>query len=181
MEDVKETEVQEPEKTEDSKGEEKKAEEPKTEDKKEEAKPEKKGESEEAKVDISALKSELAEANKKAMEVDALSTKVDSLSAEVKEKDSVIKEYEELLDGMVKTKMENVPSDLKDLIPENMSLKQKLSWLEKAESKGIFNKESKKKPSVEIGKPMNVETPAVDTSKLTATQKMAMAYSNTKK
>lgn len=147
----------------------------------EEKKEDSKKEPEEAKVDVETLKQELAEAQAKAQEVEALNSEVTNLKNEVADKDAQIQEYETLVGNMVESKMNQVPADLKDLIPDNMDLKQKLAWLEKAEAKGIFNKEAKKKPNVEVGKPMNTETPAVDTSKMSAGQLLKMAYSSTKK
>lgn len=155
-----ETKVEEPEK----KVEEKKVEKP-----------------EEATVDVETLKNELAEANKKAEEVQGLTVEIENLKKESESKDSTIREYEELIGKMVETKLEQVPAEFKELIPDNLDLKQKLSWLEKAEAKGLFTKEEKKKPNVEIGKPMNIETPVVDTSKMTAGQLLRMAYSSIKK
>lgn len=155
-----ETKVEEPEK----RAEEKKVEKP-----------------EEATVDVETLKNELAEANKKAEEVQGLTVEIENLKKESESKDSTIKEYEELIGKMVETKLEQVPAEFKELIPDNLDLKQKLSWLEKAEAKGLFTKEEKKKPNVEIGKPMNIETPVVDTSKMTAGQLLRMAYSSIKK
>lgn len=155
-----ETKVEEPEK----KVEEKKVEKP-----------------EEATVDVETLKNELAEANKKAEEVQGLTVEIENLKKESESKDSTIKEYEELIGKMVETKLEQVPAEFKELIPDNLDLKQRLSWLEKAEVKGLFTKEEKKKPNVEIGKPMNIETPVVDTSKMTAGQLLRMAYSSIKK
>lgn len=137
--------------------------------------------SEEAKVDVEQLKAELDEANKKALEVENLQSTVTQLNGEIQNKDNVIKEYEELLGKMIETKLEQVPADFKDLIPDNLDLKQKLSWLEKAESKGLFTKEKKEKPNVEIGKPMNTEVPQVDTSKLSGGQLLKLAYNTMKK
>ena len=136
---------------------------------------------EEATVDIEALKNELAEANKKAEELKGLSVEIEALKKDAEAKESTIKEYEELIGKMVETKMEQVPAEFKELIPDNLDLKQKLSWLEKAEAKGLFTKEEKKKPNVEIGKPMNIETPVADTSKMSAGQLLRMAYSSIKK
>lgn len=136
---------------------------------------------EETAVTIESLKNELAEANKKAEELKGLSSKLEALKKDTEAKDSTIKEYEELIEKMIATKMEQVPNEFKELIPDTLDLKQKLSWLEKAEAKGLFNKEEKKKPSIEIGKPMNIETPVADTSKMTAGQLLRMAYSSIKK
>lgn len=164
-----ETKAEEPEKKVEAKEPEKRAEEKKVE------KPE------EATVDVEVLKNELAEANKRAEEVQGLTVEIENLKKESEAKDSTIKEYEELIGKMVETKLEQVPAEFKELIPDNLDLKQKLSWLEKAEAKGLFTKEEKKKPNVEIGKPMNIETPVVDTSKMTAGQLLRMAYSSIKK
>ena len=163
---------------------EKPAEEPKQppkEDKAEEPKKPKADEPAEGTVDIESLKAELKEAQEKASEVEALNGTVSSMKAEVEKKDAVIKEYEELIGKMVETKMEQVPEEFKELIPDNLDLKQKLSWLEKAEAKGLFNKEEKKKPNVEIGKPLNVDVPQVDTAKLSGSQLLKMAYNTIKK
>ena len=167
-------EKQEPQNTEPEKNQEPKKEESKTE-------PEKKIESEKADVDVEALKKELAEANAKAKEVEALSGTIEAMKKDSENKDAVIKEYEDLVGKLIETKMEQIPADFRDLIPDNLDLKQKLNWLEKAESKGLFTKEEKKKPSVEIGKPMNVENQQIDTSKLTGSQLLKMAYSSIKK
>ncbi|MDK0636898.1 hypothetical protein P5E39_12810 [Clostridium perfringens] len=153
----------------------------KEESKAEEVKVEDKKAPEEKKVDVEALQKELEEASKKAKEFEVLNSEVETLKKSISDKDAELKEYEELVGNMVEAKMKNVPEELKDLIPENMSLKQKLSWLDKAESKGLFNKEAKKKPAVEVGKPMNTETPAVDTSKMSPAQLLKMAYSSPKK
>lgn len=153
----------------------------KTEVKEEKEQRTKESESEKAEVDVEALKNELAEANKKAQEVETLQTTIEAMKKDSESKDAVIKEYEELVGKMVETKMGQVPAEFKDLIPDNLDLKQKLSWLEKAEAKGLFTKEEKTKPNVEIGKPMNIESPAVDTTKLSASQLLKMAYNSVKK
>lgn len=154
--------------------EEKQVEEPKKEEPKE-------AEVKEAEVDVEALKNELAEANKKVQEVDSLNTTITTMKKESDAKDVVIKEYEDLVGKLIETKMEHIPAEFKELIPDNLDLKQKLNWLEKAEVKGLFTKEEKKKPNVEIGKPMNVDAPSVDTSKLTGQQLLRMAYNSLKK
>lgn len=135
----------------------------------------------EAKVDVEALKQQLAEAIETGKQVDTLNATVNTLQTEVEMKNSVIKEYEGLLQNLVDTKMEQIPDQYKDLVPDNMDLKQKLSWLEKAESKGLFNKEEKQNPAIEVGKPMNVEVPKVDTSKLSASSLLSMAYNTIRK
>lgn len=182
-------EVKEPVKTEEPtdiaepKKEEPKQEEPKKEPKKEEPKEESKQEEvQDQKIaELETVKKELEEANRKVAEIEGLNTTIETLRNEASQKDTVIKEYEDLINKMVETKMEQVPEDYKDLIPDNLDLKGKLSWLEKAEAKGLFTKEEKKKPNVEIGKPLNVDVPAVDTAKLSGGQLLRMAYNTIKK
>ena len=138
-------------------------------------------ESDDVKVDVEELKRQLAEAIEQGKEVDALNTTVATMKSEVEKKDAIITEYETLLQNLINTKMEQVPEQYKDLVPDNMDIKQKLSWLEKAENKGLFNKEEKQKPTVEIGKPMNVEAPKPDVEKMSASTLLSMAYNTFKK
>lgn len=159
----------------------KKTDEPKVVEPKKEEPKKADSESETAEVDVEALKNELTEANKKAQEVEALNTTITDMKKDSEEKDVIIKDYEDLVGKLIETKLEQIPAEFKDLIPDNLDLKQKLNWLEKAESKGLFTKEEKKKPNVEIGKPMNVDVPQIDVSKLSGSQLLRMAYSTIKK
>ena len=130
----------------------------------------------EAKVDIERLKVELISATEKAREVETLTASVETIRTDLELKAGQIAEYEALLSTMVATKMDKVPAEYLDLIPTNMDIKQKLDWLNKAEAKGLFNKEVVTNPNVEIGKPMNVEPPAIDTSKMSTRDLLRMAY-----
>lgn len=62
-----------------------------------------------------------------------------------------VKQYESLMQEMVTTKLSTIPEEMHELIPEGLSVEQKLSWINKAEAKGVFGK----KQIVEIGKPLN--------------------------
>lgn len=132
-------------------------------------------------VDTEALKAELQEATEKAKEVEGLTATVETMKQEVEAQKTAIAEYEKLVGELVEAKMKQVPEQFKELIPDNLDIKQQLNWLGKAEAKGLFTKEAKKKPDVEIGKPMNVDVPQVDTSKLTGSQLLKMAYNTIKK
>ena len=184
MENIKETEVEEVKATdstvndETTKPQNQEPKEPKVEELKKE---EKEAGAEEVKVDVEKLKAELLEAQGKAKEVETLTATVETMKVEAEKTKAELKEYEELVSNLIETKLKEVPEDYKELIPDNLSLKQKLNWLEKAEAKGLFNKEEKKKPNVEIGKPMNVDAPSVDTSKLTGSQLLRMAYNSVKR
>lgn len=63
-----------------------------------------------------------------------------------------VEHYETLMKGMVEVKISAIPEEMKDLIPEGLSTEQTLSWLSKAEEKGLFVKQVKQ---VEIGQPLN--------------------------
>ena len=184
MENIKETEVEEVKATdstvndETTKPQNQEPKEPKVEEPKKE---EKEAGAEEVKVDVEQLKAELLDAQGKAKEVETLTATVETMKVEAEKTKAELKEYEELVSNLIETKLKEVPEDYKELIPDNLSLKQKLNWLEKAEAKGLFNKEEKKKPNVEIGKPMNVDAPSVDTSKLTGSQLLRMAYNSVKR
>lgn len=184
MENIKETEVEKVKATdstvndETTKPQNQEPKEPKVEEPKKE---EKEAGAEEVKVDVEQLKAELLEAQGKAKEVETLTATVETMKVEAEKTKAELKEYEDLVTNLIDTKLKDVPEDFKELIPDNLSLKQKLNWLEKAEAKGLFNKEEKKKPNIEIGKPMNVDAPSVDTSKLTGSQLLRMAYNSVKR
>ena len=85
-------------------------------------------------------------------------------------------EYEALLTAVIEAKLESIPQEYKELIPGG-SLKEKFDWLNKAEKANLFKQHDTKPSAVEIGKPLQVEVPKVDTTKLGAAQLMQMAYS----
>lgn len=84
------------------------------------------------------------------------------------------KELENVVNELVENKLKDIPEDFKDLIPEGMSAEQKLAWISKAESKGLF----KKSADVEIGKPMNNGAPQIDVNKLSAQDKILFAFNS---
>ncbi|MGV2685139.1 hypothetical protein GNF82_12140 [Clostridium perfringens] len=69
-------------------------------------------------------------------------------------------EYEKMLDGMVQAKLDSIPEDLRELVPSHLSLSEKMDWINKAESKGLFNS----KVEVEVGKPTNAPPQQIDSS-----------------
>lgn len=131
--------------------------------------------------EVEELTRQLNEAIEQAKQVDVLNNTVSNMKAEMESKDNTIRDYENLLQNLFDTKMQQIPEQFKDLVPDDLDLKQKLSWLEKAESKGLFDKKEKLAPTVEVGKPMNVEVPKVDTSKMGASDLLRMAFSSVKK
>src|SRR5690625_830825 len=49
---------------------------------------------------------------------------------------------EGIMTSMLNTKLETIPEEFHDLIPENLSSEQKLDWVSKAEAKGLFKDKS---------------------------------------
>ncbi len=49
---------------------------------------------------------------------------------------------EGIMTSMLNTKMETIPEEFHDLIPENLSPEQKLDWISKADAKGLFKDKS---------------------------------------
>lgn len=131
--------------------------------------------------EVENLRAEIVTLTEKAGKVETVSKENETLKKDIETKDTRLKEYEELITKLVETKLGQVPEEYKELIPDNLDLTQKLNWLDKAEAKGLFNKVEKKKPNVEIGKPMNIEPENVDTTKLTGSQLLKLAYNTIKK
>lgn len=130
--------------------------------------------------EVENLRAEIVTLTEKAGQVETVSKENETLKKDIEGRDLKITQYEELITKLVETKLKQIPEEYKDLIPDNLELTQKLNWLEKAEAKGLFNKEERKKPNLEIGKPMNIEPENVDTSKLTGTQLLKLAYNTIK-
>jgi len=84
------------------------------------------------------------------------------------------KQLENVVNELVENKLRDIPEDYKELIPEGMSAEEKLAWISKAESKGLF----KKSADVEIGKPMNNGAPQIDVNKLSAQDKILFAFNS---
>ncbi|PGZ29492.1 hypothetical protein COE50_22015 [Bacillus anthracis] len=84
---------------------------------------------------------------------------------------------EGILGGMLETKMSAIPEEFHELIPEGMSLEQKLSWLDKAQAKGMF----KKADDVVIGEATSRKAePKVDVKQMSPIEKILASYSKQK-
>lgn len=90
-----------------------------------------------------------------------------------------VQSYESIMNEMVATKLQTIPEDLHELIPEGLSLEQKLSWINKAESKGLL----KKQPQVVVGQALNHSSDqdkAERIKKMNPLQALASYYSQAK-
>lgn len=86
-----------------------------------------------------------------------------------------IAEYETALTAVVTQKLEQLPENIKALMPDNLSVAAQLNWVDKAEKAVPQQEQPVEKPVIEsIGKPTPVPTaPEIDIDKLTASQKLS--------
>ena len=105
---------------------------------------------------------------------------LDQATPVLKVQKDLVSEYEGIINGILDAKLADVPENLKELVPSNLNLQQKLDWLNKAEKTGIFKA---KDTDIEIGKPLNPNNVKqhTDTSKLSASSLLSMAYGSKKK
>lgn len=63
-----------------------------------------------------------------------------------------VEKYDALLGTMYSEKLKTVPEDFHEIIPQSLTTEEKLSWITKAEEKGLFGK---KEVTVTVGQPLN--------------------------
>ena len=83
------------------------------------------------------------------------------------------KELEGVINSLIETKLSTIPEDYHDLIPSNLTPEQKLDWINKAETKGLFGK----KQQQSIGEASNpAHAQAFDLNALSPVQLMKAGY-----
>ncbi|MEH7521694.1 hypothetical protein V7149_00205 [Bacillus sp. JJ1503] len=83
------------------------------------------------------------------------------------------KELEGVITGLLETKLSTIPEDYHDLIPGNLTPEQKLDWINKAETKGLFGKKEQK-PIGETTSPSHAQ--AFDLNTLSPVQLLKAGY-----
>lgn len=83
---------------------------------------------------------------------------------------------EGIIQNLVDAELEAVPEDMRDLVPENFTPEQKLSWITNAKKKGLFGAAQNTKENEELGSATNDQQQQVDTSKMSITQLLRSAY-----
>lgn len=83
---------------------------------------------------------------------------------------------EGVLNSMLSSKLEAIPEDFHDLIPENLSPEQKLDWVSKAEAKGLFKDDSQEP----VGGPTNPPAEITDLENLNTFQLLQNGYGSKK-
>jgi hypothetical protein len=51
--------------------------------------------------------------------------------------------YSTLMESTIASKMATIPEDMQDLVPDGLTVEQKIAWIGKAEEKGLFKKQVK--------------------------------------
>lgn len=104
---------------------------------------------------------------------EGLSGEFENAKKTIEKYESRTQELEGYIAKMLEMKIEKVPEDKRDLIPEGLTPEQKLAWLEKAEAKGLFSYQAEK----QIGTGTNPQQKqSVDLSKLNPFQLLQMGY-----
>lgn len=122
-------------------------------------------------------RSEQEEAEKRG-EFEQLYTKANTDLENVKAEHQTAKERVESLEGVINTlleaKLDTIDKSYHDLIPENMTPEQKLSWVSAAEEKGLFGGSNVSEP---VGEPTNPSgKQEVDVDKLNPVQMLLSGY-----
>jgi vacuolar-type H+-ATPase subunit I/STV1 len=87
--------------------------------------------------------------------------------------ESRAKELEGVINSLIETKLSTIPDDYHDLIPGNLTPEQKLDWINKAETKGLFGK----RPQQAIGEASNpTHAQAFDLNTLSPVQLLKAGY-----
>lgn len=83
-------------------------------------------------------------------------------------------ELEGIITSMLETKLESIPEEYHDLIPENLTPEAKLDWISKADAKGLFVDKSQEP----LGGQTNPTTKQTDLEQLTDHQLFQGGYKN---
>src|SRR5699024_2610846 len=87
---------------------------------------------------------------------------------------SRIEELEGIITSMLNSKLESIPEEFHDLIPENLSPEAKLDWISKADAKGLFKDQSQEP----VGGQTNPTAKQTDLESLNVHQLMQSGYKN---
>lgn len=98
------------------------------------------------KEELNTLKQEQEEADRKAREKQGeyeglyqqTSQELSKTKEDYQQTQTRVEQLEGVMNSMLDSKLTNVPEEYHDLIPDNLSPEQKLSWISKAEAKGLF-------------------------------------------
>lgn len=135
-----------------------------------------------AEAALQKIKDEEAERQRKAQEeqgkFEELYNEASGKAKQFEQEYETAKEKAERLEGvmnsMLESKLQVIPDEYHDLIPENLSPEQKLDWISKAEAKGLF-KDTSQEP---LGDVTNPAQPTEDLNDLSVNQLFQRGYKN---
>lgn len=128
---------------------------------------------------LAAQKTAEEDAAKKRGEYEQLYTSaqkdLDSFKGQAEQHGTRVQALESLLGQMLNARLEQIPEDMRDIIPENLTPEAKLAWIEKASAKGLFG--TGKSPETPVGSGTNPAPGAqVDLAELSPFQLLAHGY-----
>lgn len=97
-----------------------------------------------------------------------------AFKGDYKKSSTRVEQLEGIITSMLDTKLETIPEEFHELIPENLSPEQKLDWIEKASAKGLF----KDKSQEPLGGQTNPSQHPIDLDMLNVHQLMQSGYKN---
>jgi hypothetical protein len=88
-----------------------------------------------------------------------------------------VEQLEGIIQTLVDAELEAVPEDMRDLVPENFTAEQKLSWITNAKKKGLFGATNNSKENEELGGATNnQQQQQQDVSKMSVSDLFRNAY-----
>lgn len=120
------------------------------------------------------------EAKKKKGEFEELyngaQSELETYKTQSQEKSQRVEQLESIIQTLVDAELEVVPEDMRDLVPENFTPEQKLSWISNAKAKGLFGSAPTKEHE-EVGGSTNGQSQQTqDVAKLSVAQLLQSAY-----
>lgn len=140
---------------------------------------------EEPKEDVKAEEStdnaeQVAELENKIAELEGQVAEYETLKVDHEETVNRVNKLEGALENVLESALKEIPDNVKTLLPEGLDVIGKLEWVEKVKQSGLI--EAKREVAgVEIGKPMNVDTAKVDTSKMRAGELLSLAFNTVRR
>jgi chromosome segregation ATPase len=133
------------------------------------------------KAQLDALLSEKAEQERKVQEEQgqfqelykSASDQLNEFKTKTEQFETRAKELEGVIGQLLEAKLSDIPEEFHDIIPDNLGAEQKLAWIERAQTKGLFGAKAQS-PIGEATNPGNSQ--AIDLSKLNPLQLLKAGY-----
>ena len=123
---------------------------------------------------------QVTELENKITELETQVAEYETLKAEHEETVNRVNKLEGALENVLGVALKEIPDNVKTLLPEGLDVIGKLEWVEKVKQSGLIEN-TRQVAGVEIGKPMNVETAKVDTTKMRAGDLLSLAFNTVRR